>query len=134
MLIRQWLPTLATGALALICFSADRAWGGSFFGPSCYGARYAEEYPNRAHNTFGCGPGTHCTARHPLFKHHWFRKNQNVPVNATPMEFVPPPVAQVSLPEPPPPSASVQIAPAPLPAGPPNPQPPVVRQTANQPF
>jgi hypothetical protein len=132
MYIRQWIPALAAGALTLICFSADRAWGGSFFGPSCYGARYAEEYPNRSHNTFGCGPGTHCTARHPLFKHRWFRKNQNVPVNAVPMEFAPPPVAQVSLP--PAPNVPVRITPAPLPAGPPNPQPPVVQQTANQPF
>ncbi|HWG47035.1 MAG TPA: hypothetical protein VN688_30000 [Gemmataceae bacterium] len=89
MIIRHWFPALSASALALICFSADCGQAGSFFGPTCYGAGYTNEYPNRSHNAFGCGPNTQCTARHPLFKHRWLRKHQAAPANGAPVNGVP---------------------------------------------
>ncbi len=84
MRVRFWLPAVSSAALVLIGFSAGPAHAGSFFGPNCYGANYAYEYPNRAHNVFGFGPCTQCQARHPLFKHRWARKHANdgAPANA----------------------------------------------------
>jgi hypothetical protein len=97
MTIRMWFPSLAAAALALSCLSTEQGQAGSFFGPSCYGADYAYQYPNRANNVFGCGPGTTCTARHPLFKHRWLRRHQGAaaggaPVNAMPVESMAVPV------------------------------------------
>jgi hypothetical protein len=164
MRIRLWFPALSASVLALICLSADRVQAGSFFGPSCYGSGYTNEYPNRSHNAFGCGPNTQCTARHPLFKHRWFRKNQvapangvpvngmpvnGVPVNGPPVEYIPTPIVQspygmtpvqaaAVLPAPmaPAPAVSARITPvpAPLPAGPVSAEAPVVNQTAKPPF
>jgi hypothetical protein len=84
---RFWLSILSATALMPLTWSAAQA--GSFFGPSCYGADYTYQNPNRSHNVFGCGPGTHCTARHPLFKHRLFHRNQNATANGMPMEGVP---------------------------------------------
>ncbi|HEY7422644.1 MAG TPA: hypothetical protein VH682_00155 [Gemmataceae bacterium] len=81
MRVRLWLPALTSVTLALIGFSARPAQAGSFFGPNCYGSDYAYEYPNRAHNVFGFGPCTQCQAKHPLFKHRLFHKNQDLPPN-----------------------------------------------------
>jgi hypothetical protein len=83
MRLRLWFPALALTALALLLGSVDRVRAGSFFGPCCYGSSYAYEYPNRARNLFGCGPCSHCTARHPLFG-RLFHKNQAAPVDAMP--------------------------------------------------
>jgi hypothetical protein len=66
MTIKRLFPLL-TAALTLVLLSAGHAAAGSFFGPSCYGAAYTREYPNRSHNIFGCGCGCHCVAWHPLF-------------------------------------------------------------------
>jgi hypothetical protein len=94
MRLRFLFPALSTAALALLVLGPGNGWAGSWFGPCCYGADYAYQYPNRAHNYFGCGPGSHCTARHPIFKHHWQRKHQAAPadgaaVNAAPFEYAP---------------------------------------------
>lgn len=97
MRIRLLLPVLTS--TMLLGFSVGGTQAGSFFGPSCYGQEYAYQYPNRAHIHFGCGPGGHCTARHPLFKHRLFHRHQNVPteqmtcsgmpMNGMPMNGVP---------------------------------------------
>jgi hypothetical protein len=154
---RFWLPVLSAVGLALIGFSAARA--GSFFGPSCYGSNYAYDYPNRAHNFFGCGPGAPCSARHPLFKHRWFRKNQNAmmggmpmegaPINGVPGPYMPAPVVQSPLnavpfqvtsgiPAPvsamPAVSSRIEPMPAPLPVGPASPEPPLVDSSGKPPF
>lgn len=154
---RFWLPILGTAALTLLSAGAARA--GSFFGPSCYGADYTYQYPNRSHNVFGCGPGTQCTARHPLFKHRWFRRNKNAaadaaPMNAMPIQEMPPqyapaPIVQSSpnvvpfqpnaaLPAPMPsaPALSSRIAPvpAPLPSGPVSSEPPALNNSGKPPF
>ena len=84
MRVRFWLPAVTSATLALISFSAGHARAGSFFGPNCYGADYAYEYPNRAHNVFGFGPCTQCQAHHPLFKHRWARKHQDAPNDGAP--------------------------------------------------
>ncbi|HEY7153218.1 MAG TPA: hypothetical protein VH575_04585 [Gemmataceae bacterium] len=84
MRVRFWLPAVTSATLALIGFSAGHARAGSFFGPNCYGADYAYEYPNRAHNVFGFGPCTQCQAHHPLFKHRWARKHPNGPNDGAP--------------------------------------------------
>jgi hypothetical protein len=94
MRILSWLPAFSTAALAILSFGSGNLQAGSWFGPCCYGADYAYQYPNRAHNYFGCGPGQNCSARHPLFRHHWLRKNQAAPanggpVNAAPFEYAP---------------------------------------------
>ncbi len=144
MRIRLLFPVLTSAAL--IALAAGGIQAGSFFGPSCYGQDYAYQYPNRAHNVFGCGPGTHCQARHPIFKHRWARRHQGAPndgmpinamsgygmpvngmpingmpvngvqVNGMPIEFMPAPVVQS-------PVASVpvhmtSVAPAPVPVSP----------------
>ncbi len=75
MRIHLWLAAVSIAALGLIGLGAGRGEAGSFFGPCCYGARYAYEYPNRAHNVFGCGPCCRCTAWHPTFQHGCSRKN-----------------------------------------------------------
>jgi hypothetical protein len=82
------LPVLI-GA-ALLGFSAGGARAGSFFGPVCYGADYTYQYPNRSHNVFGCGPGSHCQAWHPFFRHGLFRRNQCAPSEAMPAPLPPP--------------------------------------------
>jgi hypothetical protein len=87
MRIRLFVPVLALAALT--GSSASSAWAGSFFGPVCYGADYTYQYPNRSHNLFGCGPGCHCRAWHPLFKHRWFRRNQDAPVDGVPVDAMP---------------------------------------------
>jgi hypothetical protein len=84
MRVRFWLPAVTSATLALIGFSVGHARAGSFFGPNCYGADYAYEYPNRAHNVFGFGPCTQCQARHPLFKHRWARKHEDGPNDGAP--------------------------------------------------
>jgi hypothetical protein len=92
------LPVLI-GA-ALLGFSASAARAGSFFGPFCYGANYTYQYPNRSHNVFGCGPGCHCQAWHPFFRHGLFRRNQGVPNEGMPANVMPapePPLAKPSL-------------------------------------
>ena len=76
------LPVLICGAL--LGLSARDAHGGSFLGPCCYGANYTYQYPNRSHNTFGCGPGYHCQAWHPFFWHRLCGKNQAMPMNGAP--------------------------------------------------
>jgi hypothetical protein len=139
MRIRLLLPILTSAVLFAI--SAGGAQAGSFFGPCCYGSDYAYQYPNRAHNVIGCGPGAHCQARHPIFKHRWFRKNQGAPtdgmpanamsgygmpvndmpmnsmhVNGMPIEYMPDPVAQA--PMLPVPVRMTSIATAPVPATP----------------
>jgi hypothetical protein len=155
MTIRLWFPSLATAALALICLSTERSPAGSFFGPSCYGADYGYQYPNRSHNAFGCGPGTSCTARHPLFKHRWLRKNQDVPadgaaVNGMPVESVSAPVTHepfrwsppvqaasvIPTPVAPAPVVSGRIAPipSPMPSGPVSSESPVLTPSSKPPF
>ena len=149
---RFWLPVLSALALTPLGFSAAQA--GSFFGPSCYGADYAYQYPNRAHNVFGCGPGTQCTARHPLFKHRWFRKNQNampdgMPMNGMPGQYMPAPVVEATrsgvpfqttagIPGPvtATPAVSSRIVPIPasLQTAPMSPEPPLVDQSGKPPF
>jgi hypothetical protein len=79
MRVRLWLLAPTLTALALIGSSAGLAQAGSFFGPNCYGSDYAYQYPNRANNVFGFGPCTQCQARHPLFKHRLFHRNQDAP-------------------------------------------------------
>jgi hypothetical protein len=155
---RFWLPVLAALVLTPLGFSAAQA--GSFFGPSCYGAEYTYQYPNRSHNVFGCGPGTQCTARHPLFKHRLFRRNQNqgamaegMPMNGVPMNVVPsqyaPTVVEaprnavpfqttsgVPTPVTATPAVSSRLAPipAPLQAGPVSPEPPLIDASGKPPF
>lgn len=136
MRIRPLLHTLTCTALALLAFPANHVHAGSFFGPCCYGADYTYRYPNRSHNIFGCGPGMHCRAWHPLCKHRLFRRrraaaNQGMPVNAMPsygmaVNGVPVadmPVESVQTPVVQSPNATVPfhttaIAPAPVPATP----------------
>jgi hypothetical protein len=93
MRIRLFIPALLSAAF--FSFSAGGVQAGSFFGPVCYGAGYTYQYPNRSHNLFGCGPGCHCRAWHPFFRHRLFRRNQAVPgdgmpVNALPSHGMPP--------------------------------------------
>ena len=88
MRIRLLIPVLSSATLALFAFSANPARAGSFFGPSCYGADYTYQYPNRSHNVFGCGPGTHCQAWHGFF-HRRARRNQNVPNDGMPTNAMP---------------------------------------------
>ena len=88
MRIRLLFPAMTSAALTLFGFGAGGAQAGSFFGPSCYGADYANQYPNRAKNQFGCGPGTHCQARHPLF-HRLFHRHQNAPNQEMPPNGMP---------------------------------------------
>lgn len=89
MRIRLLLPAMTSAALTLLGLSAGGVQAGSFFGPSCYGADYAYDYPNRAHNYFGCGPGTHCQARHPFF-HRLFHRQQNAANETIPPNGMPP--------------------------------------------
>jgi hypothetical protein len=93
MRIRHWFPVLAFTAVTFLVSTAGGVRAGSFFGPCCYGSSYAYEYPNRAHNVFGCGPCSQCTARHPLFG-HLFHKNRTAPVDGlatpAPLTAVPP--------------------------------------------
>ncbi|HEY7330849.1 MAG TPA: hypothetical protein VH592_24625 [Gemmataceae bacterium] len=84
------LPVLICGALLGI--SVKGAHAGSFFGPCCYGANYTYQYPNRSHNTFGCGPGCHCQAWHGFFRHRVCHKIQAMPNEATPANGTPEPV------------------------------------------
>lgn len=145
------LPVLAALALTPLGFSAAQA--GSFFGPSCYGADYAYQYPNRAHNVFGCGPGTQCAARHPLFKHRWLRKHQNAmpdggaPMNGTSVPYMPAPVVEApmsgfpvqmtsAVPSPVQalPASRIVPIPASLQVGPMSPEPPLVDQSGKAPF
>src|SRR5262249_24262549 len=88
MRVRWLIPVLSSATLALFAFSANSARAGSFFGPSCYGADYTYQYPNRSHNVFGCGPGTHCQAWHGFF-HRRARRNQNVPNDGMPTNGMP---------------------------------------------
>jgi hypothetical protein len=153
---RFWLPILSALALTPLGWSAAQA--GSFLGPSCYGADYTYQYPNRSHNVFGCGPGTSCTARHPLFRHRLFRKNQNtmangmpmdgVPMNAMPNAYVPAPVVSSMSPIPiqttagvpgpvmARPAVSSRLAPiaAPLQTGNVSPEPPLFDASGKPPF
>lgn len=78
MRIRLLVPALVSTALTLLAFGACQAQAGSFFGPSCYGSDYTNQYPNRSHNVFGCGPCTRCQAWHPFFPRLCHRK-QNIP-------------------------------------------------------
>ncbi len=79
---------------ALLGLSASGAQAGSFLGPCCYGAEYTYRYPNRANSVLGCGPGQHCQAWHPLFRHKLLRRNQCVPNEGTPINATPaPPLA-----------------------------------------
>jgi hypothetical protein len=137
MRIRLFFPVL-TSAL-LMSFSTAATQAGSFFGPCCYGADYAYQYPNRANNVIGCGPGAPCQARHPIFKHRLFRRNQaapndgmaanamsgygmpvngmqvnGMPMNATPIEYVQGPAGQLPMPTPPVHMTSVATAPVPV--------------------
>lgn len=86
---------------AVLGLGAGNARAGSFLGPTCYGAEYTYRYPNRANSVLGCGPGCHCQAWHPFFKHRWCRKNQCPPVEGVlPIEAMPaplPPPAKPSL-------------------------------------
>jgi hypothetical protein len=159
MMIRRWFPLFATIALPLVFLGANRSQAGSFFGPSCYGSAYADEYPNRAHNVYGCSSGCPCTARHPFFKRHWARKHQCAPMNGAPVNampgngvsvgVMPAPIAQAPLPPAPLQGASIESlplpeapatsarmipSPAPLPAGPANPEPPIVNGGSKPPF
>lgn len=159
MRMRVWLPAFSTAALALLGLGAGVSHAGSFFGPDCYGANYAYEYPNRAHNYFGCGPGTQCTARHPIFKHRWFHKKQDapaagmtpggMPVNAPPFEYatapaMPAPITSLPVhtvsaptaPVPASPAVSSRLVPVPsaMPVGPSTPEPPTVNPSSKPPF
>jgi hypothetical protein len=87
MRIRLFLPVLTFAAL--LGFSASGVRAGSFLGPSCYGADYTYQYPNRSHNLFGCGPGSRCQAWHPFFRHRWSRRNQGAPVEGMPANAMP---------------------------------------------
>lgn len=147
---RFCLPVFTALALTPLGFSAAQA--GSFFGPSCYGADYTYQYPNRSHNVFGCGPGTQCTARHPLFKHRWLRKQQNAtadgaatnvmspshmatPIVEAPMSSVPIQtisVAPVSVTATP--ASRIVPIPAPLQSGAMSPEPPLMDQSGKPPF
>jgi hypothetical protein len=82
---------------ALLGLSGGNVQAGSFFGPLCYGADYTYRYPNRSHNLFGCGPGCHCQAWHPFFRHRLFRRNSGIPLEETPVNAVPPEPAQAPL-------------------------------------
>lgn len=91
--MRFYLLSLALTGAVLLGFSAGGAQAGSFFGPFCYGARYTNRYPNRSHNVFGCGPGCHCKACHPFFRHCWFRrKHVEPPIDGMPVEATPAPL------------------------------------------
>ncbi len=134
MRIRLLVPVLTSAVL--MGFSAAGTQAGSFLGPCCYGQEYAYQYPNRAHNVFGCGPGTHCQARHPIFKHRWLRRHQGAPadgmpanamsgygmpvngmqVNGMPIEFMQAPVVQSQML--PAPVHMTSTAPAPVPVAP----------------
>ncbi|GEM_PF-3487977 len=130
MRIRLLIPALTFAAL--LGFSAGGARAGSFFGPVCYGADYTYRYPNRSHNLFGCGPGCHCQARHPFFKHRLFRRHQDGPgdgmpadalpgygmpsVNGMPIEYMQVPVVQSPMITPP--VHMTSVVPDPTPAAP----------------
>lgn len=162
MRIRLLFPVLTSATL--IALSVGGTQAGSFFGPSCYGQDYAYQYPNRAHNVFGCGPGSHCQARHPIFKHRWARRHQGapndgmpvhampgygMPVNSMPVEYMQAPVVQSTVlpapvhmtsvaPAPVPVFPAVQArltpTPAPMPAGPTVAEPPAVDASGKPPF
>ncbi len=83
MRIRLLFPVVTSAAL--LGLGASSALAGSFFGPCCYGSDYAYQYPNRAKNVIGCGPGQPCQARHPLF-HRLFHRNKGVPNDGMPAE------------------------------------------------
>ena len=92
MRIRLLYPALTSTALALLALSAD-AQAGSFFGPSCYGADYTAQYPNRSHNVFGCGEGCSCRAWHGFFRHRvtccsCCGQNNGMPITPTPTQGV----------------------------------------------
>ncbi len=147
---RSWLLALSAMALAPLGYSSAHA--GSFFGPCCYGASYANQYPNRSHNVFGCGDGSACSARHPLFKHRWLRKhsvaNEAPMVYGEPMYSGLPPVAPTPIGSTPfqtasnvpgtttaMPAASSRIVP--IPSGrmtPTSPEPPMLDASGKPPF
>ncbi len=147
---RSWLLALSAMAFAPLGYSSAHA--GSFFGPCCYGASYANQYPNRSHNVFGCGDGSSCSARHPLFKHRWLRKhpvaNEAPMVYDEPMYSALPPVAPTPIGSTPfqtasnvpgtttaMPAASSRIVP--IPSGrmtPTSPEPPMLDASGKPPF
>jgi hypothetical protein len=161
MLIRRPFPLFAAAALPLVLFGTAPSQAGSFFGPCCYGASYAQEYPNRGHIIFGSASGCQCPARHPFFKRIRCKCGANPgatpcgapivegPVQGLPAGALPAPVAQTSLPPAPAqevsppaeslpsiptPAARTAPSPAPLPAGPANPEPPLVNSATKSPF
>lgn len=147
---RFCLPVLTALALTPLGFSAAQA--GSFLGPSCYGADYTYQYPNRSHNVFGCGPGTQCTARHPLFKHRWMRKHPNATAdgaatNGMAPAYMPAPIVEAPMTGVPiqmtsvapatvtaTPASRIVPIPAPLQSGSMSPEPPLMDPSGKPPF
>ena len=160
MMIRRWFPLFAAVALPLVLFGTTRSQAGSFFGPCCYGAAYAQQFPNRGHVLFGSASGCQCPARHPLCRRIRCKCGVNpaapcgdtigvVPAPVPPAGTLPAPVTQAppapapvtgvsvqaeSLPPLPLPSARVAPSPAPLPSGPPGPEFPSLNQGVKPPF
>lgn len=161
MRLRLVIPVLTFAAMLGLDASGVRA--GSFFGPTCYGANYAYQYPNRAHIIFGCGPGCHCQAWHGFFRHRFARRyrgapNDGMPANVMPGNALPPahvmqseylqtPVVQTPMPAlpihmtsgapaPATPAVQSRIVPVPaaLPAGPVRSEPPQVDSSGKPPF
>jgi hypothetical protein len=87
MRLRLLIPVMTFAALLGLGAAGVRA--GSFLGPVCYGARYTEQYPNRSHNVFGCGPGCHCQAWHGFFRHRLIRRYRGVPNDGIPADVMP---------------------------------------------